>query len=318
MSMAQRTNIRLGRLNSSSVRPSLLQQIRLIVSKSSPLPAPNKPRALKIAHNLTPHARLYTTQPNISDTPTKLKETLTPALLEDVRNFWFSHINDEESLILPGGNEMQRWFTRDINFDKACVTQFQPALEAIIETGATAPQILSAVNPTPLTYLSLLLLLDQVSRNCYRGEESKLVFTRFDPLASEIAVQALSLGIPLSPEIRYKVAYRFWFPLPLMHSEALSVHQQAIKVLEEKVRDFEAFLDMERDSLGQDEKRCFDVLRPKKNMVKEVLERNLDFERRHLVIIERFGRYPHRNDALGRVSTKEEVEYLENGGETFG
>lgn len=57
----------------------------------------------------------------MSDTPTKLKETLTPSLLEDVRNFWFSHINDDESLILPGGSDMQRWFTRDVNFDKACV-----------------------------------------------------------------------------------------------------------------------------------------------------------------------------------------------------
>ncbi|KAJ5108961.1 hypothetical protein N7456_005636 [Penicillium angulare] len=254
----------------------------------------------------------------MSDTPTKLKETLTPSLLEDVRNFWFSHINDDEFLILPGGSDMQRWFTRDVNFDKACVTQFQPALESILETGATVTQILAAITPSPLTYLSLLLLLDQVPRNCYRGEESKLVFTRFDPLASEIALKALSLGVHLSPEIRYKVAYRFWFQLPLMHSEALSVHQQAMKVHEEMVLDFEAFLDREKDDLGVDEKRCFDVLAPKREVVRDVLDRNLDFERRHLVIIERFGRYPHRNEALGRVSTKDEVEYLENGGETFG
>lgn len=197
-------------------------------------------------------------------------------------------------------------------------TQFQPALESILETCATAPQILAAVTPSPLTYLSLLLLLDQVPRNCYRGEESKLVFTRFDPLASEIALKSLSLGIHLSPEIRYKVAYRFWFQLPLMHSEALSVHQQAMKVHEEMVRDFETFLDKDKNSLGVDEKRCFDVLAPKREVVRDVLDRNLDFERRHLVIIERFGRYPHRNEALGRVSTKDEVEYLENGGETFG
>lgn len=44
----------------------------------------------------------------------------------------------------------------------------------------------------------------------------------------------------------------------------------------------------------------------------------LGFERRHRVIIERFGRYPHRNGVLGRVSTGEEVEYLAGGGETFG
>lgn len=51
----------------------------------------------------------------------QLKQTLTPTLLEDVRNFWFDHLNGEDALILPGQSEMQRWFTRDAEFDKACV-----------------------------------------------------------------------------------------------------------------------------------------------------------------------------------------------------
>lgn len=51
----------------------------------------------------------------------RLEQTLTPPLLEDVRNFWFDHLNGEDALILPGQSEMQRWFTRDAEFDKACV-----------------------------------------------------------------------------------------------------------------------------------------------------------------------------------------------------
>lgn len=198
-------------------------------------------------------------------------------------------------------------------------TQFQPALEAILATGATTSQILAAVDPTPLTWLSLILLLDQVPRNCYRGEESKLVFTHFDPLAAEIALQALDLDIPRKPEVRYKLTYRFWFQLPLMHSEALSLHQRAIGAHEEMAQDVEAFLGMDQDSLGEEEeKRCFDILFSRRDLMRGWLGNNFDFEKRHLVIIERFGRYPYRNAALGRVSTQEEVEYLENGGETFG
>ena len=47
------------------------------------------------------------------------------------------------------------------------------------------------------------------------------------------------------------------------------------------------------------------------------LEQNLDFERRHKVIIDRFGRYPHRNAILGRASTPEELEFLAQPGSSF-
>ena len=44
---------------------------------------------------------------------------------------------------------------------------------------------------------------------------------------------------------------------------------------------------------------------------------NLDFEMRHKAIIDRFGRYPHRNEALGRASTPEELEFLGQPGSSF-
>ena len=51
----------------------------------------------------------------------ELKETLTPDLLEEIREFWFEHMEDEDALILPGQSDMQRWFARDETFDKTCV-----------------------------------------------------------------------------------------------------------------------------------------------------------------------------------------------------
>ena len=70
--------------------------------------------------------------------------------------------------------------------------------------------------------------------------------------------------------------------MPYMHSESKMIHEQAIKLFS----------------------------RPG-------LEFNLDFEKRHKVIIDRFGRYPHRNEILGRQSTAEEQEFLKQPGSAF-
>ena len=47
------------------------------------------------------------------------------------------------------------------------------------------------------------------------------------------------------------------------------------------------------------------------------LESNLDFELKHKAIIDRFDRYPHRNEILSRPSTKEEIEFLKQPGSSF-
>lgn len=70
--------------------------------------------------------------------------------------------------------------------------------------------------------------------------------------------------------------------MPFMHSESLVIHEQALKLY---------------DQPG--------------------LEYNLDFEHKHKAIIDRFGRYPHRNAVLGRESTAEEVEFLKEPGSSF-
>ncbi|KAJ5128701.1 uncharacterized protein N7443_005820 [Penicillium atrosanguineum] len=250
---------------------------------------------------------------------TGLKQTLTPALLENVRNFWFNHLISEDALILPGRPEMMRWFMRDSDFDKACVTQFQTALEKIISSGASATEILDAIDKSsPLNWLSILLLLDQVSRNCYRGDESKLVFGHFDPLAKEIAVRAIDTGIlTQDPHLRYRLSYRIWFHMPLMHSENLAVHEKAVQVLDDTAKDINDLIDSDVSTLDDDEKRCHDVLSSQKEALDMFLKNTSDFEKKHKDIIEQFGRYPHRNAPLGRISTVEEIEYLEKGGEAF-
>ena len=70
--------------------------------------------------------------------------------------------------------------------------------------------------------------------------------------------------------------------MPYMHSEAALIHEQALALF-----------------------------------AQPGMENNLDFERRHMAIIDRFGRYPHRNAVLGRTSTPEELAFLSEPGSSF-
>jgi uncharacterized protein (DUF924 family) len=75
---------------------------------------------------------------------------------------------------------------------------------------------------------------------------------------------------------------RIFLYMPFMHSESLKIHEIAIDL----------YL-----NIG--------------------IQNNLDFEIKHKQIIEKFGRYPHRNSILGRTSTDEEIEFLRQEGSSF-
>ncbi|OLN86250.1 hypothetical protein CCHL11_04107 [Colletotrichum chlorophyti] len=247
-----------------------------------------------------------------------LKEVLTPELLEKLRRFWFKHLTTEEAFILPQRNQMGRWFFSDDDFDYVCVRKFRPALEAMKSARATAKDILAIVRPiTPLQWLSLVLLLDQMPRNCYRGAESSVVFTFFDPIALDIAKHAIEAGAATHIRTKYRVAYRMWFYLPFMHSEDLALHDLAVKHYQQMKDDFEELMADDGTSGTDDQRKCWGVLAVQKSTAKDLLETNYDFEMKHRDIIVQFGRYPHRNMAMGRESTAEEKAYLDTGGETF-
>ncbi len=99
-----------------------------------------------------------------------------------------------------------------------------------------------------------------------------------DALALALAQEAVAAGADGALE----PTQRAFLYMPYMHSESLVIHAQALELF---------------DQPG--------------------LENNLKFERRHLEIIERFGRYPHRNAVLGRVSSEEERAFLRQPGSSF-
>ncbi len=99
-----------------------------------------------------------------------------------------------------------------------------------------------------------------------------------DQMALNLAQQAVASG----DDLKLPAIQRSFLYMPYMHSEDLAVHEEAVKLFNQPG-----------------------------------LENNLKFEIRHKKIIEIFGRYPHRNEILGRTSTKEELEFLKTEGSSF-
>jgi uncharacterized protein (DUF924 family) len=136
---------------------------------------------------------------------------------------------------------------------------------------------------SPRHSLGLTILLDQISRNLNRGDESVKVFTEYDPLALKIAKLAIQMDHDLSTSDSMQ---RMFFYLPLMHSENIANQDMGL----------EKFEAMNKES------------------GKRIDQMSLGFARAHRDEIKTFGRFPHRNQAMGRKSTPEELEHLGKGG----
>jgi uncharacterized protein (DUF924 family) len=99
-----------------------------------------------------------------------------------------------------------------------------------------------------------------------------------DPMALVLSQEAIGLGLDQKLDLQQ----RAFLYMPFMHSESLAIHNQAVDLFTAKGLEF-----------------------------------NLAFELKHKAIIEQFGRYPHRNQALGRESTPAELAFLQEAGSSF-
>ena len=176
---------------------------------------------------------------------------------------------------LPGepesGTFRRRWFERSAAFDAAIGERFGPEID-LAARGA-----LDAWAADPRGALALLLLLDQFPRNLFRG--SWRAFAA-DPRARLVAAGAIAAGhdqalVPLE---------RMFVCLPFVHSEALADQDRAVALVEAIA-----------EGPGYDA---------------EVRNGSIRSALRHREIVARFGRFPHRNTALGRPTTPEEALFL--------
>lgn len=198
--------------------------------------------------------------------------------VSEVLGFWFGDLREGE---MPDKGKQMTWWMKSEEFDDLIRQRFEEYV-LLAEKGE-----LSHWLETPLGTVAFILVVDQFPRNIYRDTPG--AFSK-DPLALRACLEGIEKGFDrdLHP------AHRTFFYLPLMHSEDPEIQNLS-------VRKYSA-LENEYASHPQ---------------IRETLACSTDFAGRHFDIIKRFGRYPHRNAALGRESTPEETEFLKEPGSSF-
>ena len=132
----------------------------------------------------------------------------------------------------------------------------------------------------PLGALATIIVLDQFTRNSARGTAGMF--------AGDARALAAAQALVASGADRALAGVQRQFVyLPFEHAEDLAMQRESMRLFAQ---------------LGRDE---------------PALAGLLEWAHKHAVIIERFGRFPHRNEALGRASTPEEVEFLKQPGSGF-
>ena len=160
----------------------------------------------------------------------------------------------------------ERWFVRDAAFDAQCRARF---LDAHL---AASRREFEPWTADADGALALVLLLDQIPRNIFRGNAHGYAT---DPLARHYAAGAIDAGFDRAVD----PALRIFFYMPFEHSEEMADQQRAVALT---------------TALGDASYTGYAIA--------------------HRDVIARFGRFPHRNAALGRVNTPEEQAWLDAGG----
>ena len=172
------------------------------------------------------------------------------------------------------------WFRADPAFDGECAGRFAGLLEDAARGG------LSDWAATSRGRLALVVLLDQMPRNIHRGSPAAFMN---DTQAAAHCVAGIEAG---QDRVLHPVERVFLY-MPLQHAEDLDLQRRSVEQFES--------LASEVDTAWRD----------------PFIE-NVRYAREHHDIVERFGRFPHRNRILGRESTEEELRYLADGAPTFG
>jgi len=175
--------------------------------------------------------------------------------------------------------QMQLWFSVNAATDRDVREHFERDLKQA-SIGA-----LTEWEESPRGRLAVIVLLDQFPRNIYRGTPEAFAY---DAQALRLCLDGQACG----HDRQLRPVERSVFYLPMEHSEDLAIQERSVHYMEELV-----------DAVP--------------STVRETFVDCLDFAVRHRDIIARFGRFPHRNEILGRVSTPEEIAFLVGPGSSF-
>ena len=171
------------------------------------------------------------------------------------------------------------WWGKDPTTDWFIRQTFEPTLTA------ARRGMLDAWADQPRSALALVVVLDQLSRNMYRDKPPAF---ENDEACQGVVLGGLAAGFPEA----LRPLERVFFYMPLMHAEDLALQERGVALFEALAL---------AAPLG----------------LRRTLDENADFARRHRDIIQRFGRFPHRNAILGRATTPEEAAFLTQPGSSF-
>lgn len=188
------------------------------------------------------------------------------AAIEPVIDFWFG--------TPPVEQPRAEWFRKDAAFDEQIRVRFGSLVEEALNGG------LRACDATPHGALARIVLLDQFTRNLFRGTARAFA-------GDALALAAAQAMVARGDDRWLGGVMRTFVYLPFEHSEDAAMQAESLRLFARLTAEYPALADAEV------------------------------WAKKHEVIIARFGRYPHRNEALGRVSTAEEVAFLKEAGSSF-
>jgi uncharacterized protein (DUF924 family) len=189
--------------------------------------------------------------------------------MDKILDFWFgTPSSNDYGMFRPS------WFEVKLELDQEIADRF------LADYQAAANGDLDIWKETPLGCLALILLLDQIPRNIFRGTPQAFAT---DSQAVKLAKYAVSNEF----DSQLLPIQRWFIYLPLEHSENLVDQRHCVNL-------FQKLPPSDQKQMG------------------------VDFAVKHCQIIERFGRFPHRNQILARETTLEEAEFLTQPGSSFG
>jgi len=173
------------------------------------------------------------------------------------------------------------WFTKSEAVDEEIRHRFGAVMQE-----ALAGRLHREV-ATPLGRLAVIIVLDQFMRNAHRGTPKSFAG---DPLALRLTLDGVAQGHDTHDSI--PPVARIFFYLPLEHAEDLAMQNHSVVAFDQLAQE-----------AGPDTREFFATTQ--------------DYAQRHRAVIERFGRFPHRNPILNRSSTPQEQDYLSQPGSGF-
>ena len=197
---------------------------------------------------------------------------------KEVLDYWFADAAEAGPDKLNA--HFQRWFQGGKETDQEIKDRFGNTVDQA--AGGKLPEWENSVDGI----LALIILLDQFTRNVYRGTGKAFAF---DAKAFRLSQKLIESG-----EDR-KLAWpqRGFAYMPMQHAEDRDIQAKGVDT-------FAGLVDDVPDDL------------------KKIVTGFLSSAREHKAIVDQFGRFPHRNKVLGRESTEEELAYLATGAKRFG